>query len=229
MSGYTPHLPGVNSPSYTPVFRRGHAEDFFSFSGSATADAALWHLTAAGTPGSNNGDIQDNARGGVVIIETGATATNTNQYQWNGSAFLPADDRKIVFTFIAAIGDIDQSTVAFGLIVETDTEVLGGSNQNGVYFYTSAADGGIDFHVGTGSAETEVSTGITVADGEFHTYTCVIHKRSRIEVFVDDVLTNRVVTTNLSTDYLTPFFQVTASGNASEQLLLDYFSIHDLD
>lgn len=229
MRGRNPNMPGIWSPDGAPGNRRHLDDDFYWMNGSATADAGKWLLTAAGTPGSNNADVKDDARGGVVIIETGSTSGNTNQYQINGSFAQPAANVILHAYGEFALGDIDQSTFAFGLIVETDTEVLGGSNQDGIYFFTSAADGGIDCHVGNGTSESEASTGITVTDGEWVSLSVFVFERNRVEFYVNGALKYTAPVTYLPTNHLTLFFQVTTGNAASEQLLVDYISFDDYD
>lgn len=229
MRGRNPNFPGVHNPGGAPHNRRSIDDEFYFMLASATADASKWLATIAGTPGSNNADIKDDARGGVVIIETGTTTGNTNQYQINGSFAQPADRTILhVYTELALV-DIDKSNFAVGLIVETDTEVLGGSNQDGVYFYTESANGIIRGHVGNGSGESEASTGVTVADSEYVELSLYVFERTRVEFYVNGALKYTAPVTYLPTNHLTLFFQITTANDASEQLLVDYISFNDWD
>ena len=184
-------------------------DDFFNYV------AGDWTVTETG---SGTRAITD-AVSGVLLITNAAGASDLNNLQKVGEAFLPAAGKKIWFESRFYIADVSSSTVIMGLAI-TDTSLGASIPANGIWL-SNTGDSALAF-VSRASSASSTETGlITTADNTYVKVGFKVTGTGLVEYWVNDVYQGSV-TTNVPVTELRVSFCVNNGTTAAEILAIDY-------
>lgn len=148
---------------------------FFEWTG-ATGDSAApgtggWIVTSvdAGSDAGESVDVLDSNRYGILRILTNDADNDNTQIQMNGSGWRYSSGERMWFFTRVALQDANDGEAAFGLIVETDTDMINTTPTDGIFFEKAETATDFDFHVVQNSTATEntADLGLTLADDTF--------------------------------------------------------------
>ena len=116
-------------------------------------------------------DILDNAQFGVLRIQTNNADNDNTQLQLNGSSFRYIVGKRLWCFARFALEDVNDGEFAFGLIIETDTDMINTLPTDGIFFEKAETAVDLDFHARKNAASTEKTSalGTTLTDGGFVT------------------------------------------------------------
>lgn len=205
---------GFDKSKYAEFF-----DDFFSYA------AGDWTITTTedGGGGSASEAITD-AAGGVLLITNDNGASDLDQLQRVGEAFLPAAGKKLWFESRFKIGDVSSSTVIVGLAV-TDTSLVASAPANGIYFQSAGASD-LDFVSTAGSAAATSSAEgiIAITDGGWVKVGFKVNGVSSVDYWVNDVKRG-TITSNIPTTEMRISLAITNGTTAAETLSVDYVRV----
>lgn len=184
-------------------------DDFFNYV------AGDWTVTETG---SGSRAIQD-AVSGVLLVTNANGASDLNNLQKVGEAFLPAAGKKIWYESRFYIGDVSSSTVIMGLSV-TDTSLGASAPANGIYF-SNTADSALAFTSRASSVSSSESGLLTTADSIYVKVGFKVIGTGLVEYWVNDVKQGSI-TTNIPATELRVSFCVNNGTTAAETLGIDY-------
>jgi hypothetical protein len=233
-----PNIPGVASSHYGELADYWYFEDFVQSNAhlastllsvgqfSTVANRGQWLLTCdvVGTIAPT-----DNSPGGAITITTGGNVDDFMSLQLNGEQFRCRNSKDIYFATRVQFGDSDDTRWFAGLATTDTTGTTVGPILDGVTAsigFRQNTDTGQDIYalVENASTETEVDTGINVADATYVDLAFWVHERKHVTFYVNGGQ-KTIITTNIpddaSGDAMTPSFEV-HSPTASSTMIIDY-------
>lgn len=179
-----PGLAGAKSPQDVVVF----FDDFLGASWNTSADAAVWNETlvaqaATGLSILDGTDDAEDEAGGVLCIETEATADDGENLQVNGHAFHFADGYPLYYEARLNIKDVSNMDLFIGLSV-TDAEIITGGASDRCGFELSG--GTLSYLSENTTAQKTVDTAITETDDQWIRVAFLWDGDNELKFYIDD-------------------------------------------
>lgn len=208
---------------------QGFATHFYDWQGPLAAGAAgSWIATATeGGAGAAAIDVDNSATYGVLSVLNDAADNDNCQLQLNGSMFKYVVGKRMWFGIRCSLDDVDLADLAFGLILESDTNMINTFPTDGIFFEKIATATSMDFHVrknGTSTEDTAIDSAVMV-DATMRTYQFYVDEKGNVHYYVDGVLIGAVAAgdANIVDDEdLTLAFQVQNGSAVARTLKVDW-------
>lgn len=116
--------------------------------------------------------VRDSAQYGVLRIVTNDADNDNTQLQLKGSGIRYVPGKQLWFGIRLAPQDADDGEIGFGLIIESDVDMLNTLPTDGLFFEKAETATAMDFHArknGTSTEKTALDT-TAMADDTFRTY-----------------------------------------------------------
>jgi hypothetical protein len=194
-----------------------------------------WLVTSVdgGTDSAETVRILDSSTHGILRITTNDADNDNTQIQLRGSSFKYVAGKRMWFGIRCATADADDAEFAFGLILETDTDMINTLPADGIFWEKAETATVMDFHVrqdGTSTEDTAVNVNSAgsseaMADGVFHTYQFYIDETGNIHYYYDGVKQGTVAAGNANIpddEDLTVAIQIQAGAAAVETADIDW-------
>jgi len=180
-----------------------------------------FHVYTAGdftitSTGSGSRAVTDGV-GGLLLITTGGTNDNSEEFQLKSETFLPAAGKEIFYEARFKVEDADDCDFFMGL-ADTDTEVIDGVS-DGIYFKSDDGDANVDFgtmNTSVGSLEGAVGT---ILDDTFIKVGFKVVGVSSVEAWINDSKVATLTTLIPTTELTVSFALQTGSANARTMTL----------
>lgn len=213
-----------------------------------TADFAEW-FAAVTDGGGDNGEtitVLDNNRNGVLRILTNDAAADQVAIEKNGSPFIPANGKRLLFQARVRVNDVDacnwfvglvapgsaSATLANSILADCPSEYIGffipdGSAEQ-IIQYGCGDETGANAMGSAASGETTGAIGTTaITDAEWFTlgfeFIPSSNGRHRLKFYFNGVEVVEVNDTNVPVgDDLTPAIAIVTEGAAAESIDIDY-------
>lgn len=145
---------------------------FYTWEGpvNATSPVGGWLLTqTAGGAGDSALTVRDGVQFGVLRITTDAADNDRTQIQFKGSSFKYVVGKRLWCLARIALQDANDGEFGFGLIEESDTDMVNTFPTDGIFFEKTETATDLDFHARKDGASTEKTaySGATLADDTF--------------------------------------------------------------
>lgn len=191
-------------------------EDWMGTSIGTTAGLTPWVNTATGT---GTAVVTTGVEGGAALLTTGTSANDLEMLKFAGEPFRFRNGLNLHFGALIRSTRAANGAFAVGLTANSVSDEVGSTHVTGASFRVTAAGGIVRYAVGTGSASTTASTGVTFANDTDLELALISRGREWIDMFVNGTRIVRV-SSNIpaNTVYLTPYIQVKAPGAAAENL-----------
>ena len=223
---------GTNADSTAGI--NGYQNHFNHWEG-PTADAAApgvggWIVTSTdgGADAAEAVRVLDSNTHGILQITTNDADGDNTQIQLTGSSFKYTAGKRMWFGIRCKPADADDAEFAFGLILESDTNMINTLPTHGIFWEKAETATQMDFHVRKSGTSTETTSfnGEAMADADFHTYQFYIDEEGTVFGYYDGEL-KATVTTNIPDDEdLTFAIQVQAGAAAAESCQMDWVYIY---
>lgn len=223
------HLAGPNAD----IAVQGYFNHFYRWEGPTAASAApgtggwIYTETAAGAGNAQVVDVRDSAQFGILRILTDNGDNDRIQIQLNGSAFRYVVGRRLWFGIRCAPQTAASGELGFGLILETDTDMVNTFPTEGIFFEKAETAVRMDFHVRNAGVSTE-RTAINSADmanDVMHEFAFLVDRAGAIRYYYDGTEIGVVAAGNANiptTEDLTLAIQV-QTGTATQRYIdVDY-------
>lgn len=181
--------------------------------------AGDWTITTTELGAGSASEALTDADGGVLLITNDAADNDNDFFQKVGESFLLEAGKKAWFKARFKVSDATQSDIVMGLQI-TDATPLAVSD--GVWFQKDDGDANIDFHVASGSVQTDQAAVGTLVDNTYVTLAWYYDGADEIHVFVDDVKVATVSTANLPATELTVSFGIQNGEAVAKTMSMDY-------
>lgn len=213
---------------------------FFEWVGPTSDQAAPgtggWIVTSVdgGTDAGESVDIRDSARYGILRIVTNDADNDNTQIQMNGSGWRYSSGQRMWYFTRIALQDADDGECAFGLCIETDTEVIGGVS-DAIYFEKAETATDFDFHVtkDSGSTENTADLGLTLDDDTFVVVGFTVNQAGTVQphsiaaggAATDGTAILTSDTNIVDNEDLTPFYQIQTGAAATRYMDIDWLLV----
>lgn len=171
-------------------------------------------------------DVLDSATYGILRIITNNGDNDNTQIQLNGSAFKYVAGKRLWFAIRCAPQDANDGELGFGLIIETDTDLVNTLPTDGLFFEKAETATAMTFHARkNGSSASTALAQTAMADDIMHTYAFHVDVDGNVYAYVDGELLATVAagSTKLPDDEdLTLAIQVQTGAAATRYLDIDY-------
>ena len=171
--------------------------------------------------------VRDSQTHGILRITSNDADNDNTQIQMRGSTFKYIAGKRLWFGIRIAPEDADDGEIGFGLILETDTDMVNTLPADGIFFEKAETATKMDFHVrqdGTSSGLDSFDSS-AMADGTFHTYQVYIDEKGNIHAYYDGALITTVAASNANIpddEDLTVAIQIQTGTGAVTHLDIDW-------
>ena len=194
----------------------------------ASGAAGSWIATAteAGA-GAAAIDVADSTTYGVLSVVNDAADNDNCQLQLNGSMFRYVVGKRMWFGIRCSLDDVNLADLAFGLIIESDTNMINTFPTDGIFFEKISTATAMDFHVRKNGTSTEAAAidSSAMVDATMRTYQFYVDDKGNIYYYIDGVLIGTVAAgdANIVDDEdLTLAFQVQNGSAVARTLKVDW-------
>lgn len=176
-------------------------------------------------------DVLDSTTHGVLRITSNDADNDNTQIQLNGSTFKYTVGKRMWFGIRCCPRDADDAEFAFGLIIESDVDMINTLPTDGIFFEKAETATAMDFHVrknGTSTEDTSINSA-TMADDVMHTYQFYVDEKGNIHYYYDGTLIGTVAAGNANIpddEDLTLAIQIQAGAAAAESADIDWVYVY---
>lgn len=186
------------------------------FEGDSIKD--LWATTTGGAGVAGTAVVIDAQDGGIVRLSTTASDTNEIRVDWGGVTPIRTllVSKKVTMEFRAKLTDITNTIIVNRLFYDL-TNYIGFRKDNAL----SATNWYLDVRNAAGT--TQLNSGVAL-DASYHIYRIECFPTGEVHFYIDEVETaNSPITTNITTQYLIPYFRLINNGAAEiNSMDIDY-------
>jgi len=172
-------------------------------------------------------DVRDSAQHGILRIVTDSADNDRAQIQLNGSGVRWTAGKRLWFGIRLAPQDADDGEIGFGLIIESDTDMVNTFPTDGLFFEKAETATAMDFHARKNGTSTERAAlnPTAMADDTFVTYQFFVDETGNIFVYVDGDQVTQIAASdaNIPNDEdLTLAIQVQTGAAATRYIDIDW-------